>query len=123
MKMTKNKIAYQYLGFAFLALSFSACVAPANIVTKKANTKVPESFKNSQDSTNTAKSKWKDYFTDPFLSALIDTALQNNQELNITLQEIEISKNEISARKGEYLPFVNIGGGTGVEKVSRYTSQ
>jgi len=50
------------------------------------------------------------------LSALIDTALHNNQELNITLQEIEISQNEISARKGEYLPFVNLGGGAGVEK-------
>ncbi|WP_435355477.1 TolC family protein [Emticicia sp. SJ17W-69] len=123
MNKLRNKITYRYFGFVCVLLSFSACVAPSNIVDKKANKKVPERFKNSQDSTNTAKSKWKDYFTDPFLSALIDTALHNNQELNITLQEIEISKNEISARKGEYLPFVNIGGGTGIDKVSRYTSQ
>ena len=43
--------------------------------------------------------------------------------MNITLQEIQISNNEIGARKGEYLPFVTLGGGAGIEKVSRYTSQ
>jgi multidrug efflux system outer membrane protein len=46
----------------------------------------------------------------PYLVALIDTALKNNQELNITLQEIEIARNEIRARKGEYLPFVGVKG-------------
>src|SRR5690606_3696100 len=54
---------------------------------------------------------------------LIDVALQNNQELNITMQEIQISRNEIKARKGEYLPFVGVKGGAGIEKVGRYTSQ
>src|SRR4030095_10338476 len=42
---------------------------------------------------------------------------------NITLQEIAITKNEITARKGEYLPFVGVRAGAGVEKVGRYTSQ
>jgi outer membrane protein TolC len=55
------------------------------------------------------------------LIAIIDTALKNNQELNIALREIEIDKNEIQARKGEYLPFVNLAGVTGVEKTGRYT--
>src|SRR5690606_25832420 len=40
---------------------------------------------------------------------------------NITLQEIEISKNEIRSRKGEYLPFVDFGTGAGMEKEGRYT--
>jgi outer membrane protein TolC len=65
--------------------------------------------------------QWRNYFTDADLIALIDTALRNNQELNITLQEIEISKNEIMARKGEYLPFVNIGGAAAIEKEGRFT--
>ncbi|HEX8460809.1 MAG TPA: efflux transporter outer membrane subunit, partial [Segetibacter sp.] len=64
-----------------------------------------------------------DYFADPNLTALIDTALKNNQELNITLQEIEIARNEIRARQGERLPTVAIGASTGIEKVGRYTSQ
>jgi NodT family efflux transporter outer membrane factor (OMF) lipoprotein len=54
---------------------------------------------------------------------LIDTALKNNQELNITLQEVEIAGNEILARKGEILPNVGLQAGAGFEKVGRYTSQ
>lgn len=115
------KINYQYVGVIFLSVIFSAC-APT-IVSKKESTTVPVSYTNSQDTTNTAKVQWKDYFTDPYLNALIDTALTNNQELNITLQEIVIANNEVRARKGEYLPFVGVKGAAGVEKVGRYTSQ
>ncbi len=53
-----------------------------------------------QDSTNSARLSWREYFTDPYLKALIDTAISNNQELNITLQEIAISQNEVLARAG-----------------------
>ncbi len=116
-----KRIIYQCLGVAGIALIFSACT-PA-IVQKAANKTMPARYDDSQDTTNVAKLRWKDFFTDPYLNALIDTALQNNQELNITLQEIEISKNEIRVRKGEYLPFVHLQGGAGVEKVGRYTHQ
>jgi NodT family efflux transporter outer membrane factor (OMF) lipoprotein len=70
---------------------------------------------------NASGINWKQYFTDPYLVALIDTALKNNQELNITLQEIEVGRNEINIRKGEYMPFVGLGGGAGLEKDGRYT--
>ena len=72
---------------------------------------------------NTAKVNWKDFFTDPNLVGLIDTALHNNQEYNIVLQEINIARNEVRARKGEYLPFVGIGASAGVEKPGQYTTQ
>ena len=115
----KNKLVI--LG---ILLTMASCVPKSLVlINKKENKFTPERFNNAQDTTNTAKTVWKEYFTDPNLLGLIDTALRNNQELNITLQEIEIARNEIQARKGEYLPFVTLGGGTGVEKVSRYTSQ
>jgi NodT family efflux transporter outer membrane factor (OMF) lipoprotein len=110
------------LGVACLSVTFAACSIPA-IVERSVNKTVPASYYNSQDTTNTAKVKWKQFFTDPYLAALIDTALKNNQELNITLQEIEIARNEVMARKGEYLPFVGIRGGAGVDKVGRYTNR
>lgn len=72
---------------------------------------------------NAGQKRWKEFFTDPHLDALIDTALKNNQELNIRLQEIIIARNEIMARKGEYLPKLGVGAGAGVDKVGRYTSQ
>ncbi len=100
---------------------YTACNVP-HLVQKNERSSVPASYTDSQDTTNMAQVKWKDFFTDPYLAALIDTALKNNQELNITLQEIQISRNEIRARKGEYLPFVGLSGGAGVDKVGRYTN-
>jgi NodT family efflux transporter outer membrane factor (OMF) lipoprotein len=91
------------------------------LIPKKENNAVPLGFKNSLDTATTAKVKWKDFFTDQNLVALIDTALMGNQELNIILQEINIAKNEVRARKGEYLPFVDLQAGAGLEKTPRYT--
>lgn len=115
-----NRILYKCLGVACLSFMVAACSIPV-LVEKSANKTVPARYDHAQDTTNTAKVKWKQFFTDPYLTALIDTALLNNQELNITLQEIEIARNEALARKGEYLPFVGIRGGAGVEKAGRYT--
>ncbi|MCG3166115.1 MAG: Outer membrane protein OprM [Bacteroidia bacterium] len=109
------------LFIAVIAISVLGGCVPALKSTRTENKSVPVSYNKSQDTSNTAKIKWKEYFNDPDLAALIDTALKNNQELNIILQEIEISKNEIKARKGEYLPFVNLSGGAGFEKAGRYT--
>ena len=114
---------YRYLCIACIALSFTACKLPGN-VQREANKTVPEKYANSspQDTVNTARIKWKEYFTDPYLAAIIDVALKNNQELNITMQEISISKNEIRARKGEYLPTLGLSAGAGVDKRARYTN-
>jgi NodT family efflux transporter outer membrane factor (OMF) lipoprotein len=107
------------LRIVFIFLMFSACVP--TLVHKTENKSVPASYGNSQDTINSAKVKWKDFFTDPYLIALIDTALVNNQDLNIILQDIIIAKNEVRARKGQYLPFVNVGAGAGVFKEGKYT--
>lgn len=101
-------------------LAVLACKTPS-LVEKTTNSTIPESYNNTQDTANITSVKWKEFFSDPYLAALIDTALKNNQELNIVLQEIDISQNEIRARKGEYLPFVNFRAGAGAEKSGRYT--
>jgi NodT family efflux transporter outer membrane factor (OMF) lipoprotein len=119
--MFRNKL-YTYLGIGCIALAYAACKVPV-LTGKTENKSLPAAYGNSQDTTNPASIQWRAYFTDPNLATLIDTALKNNQELNITLQEIEIARNEIQARKGEYLPFVNIRGGAGLEKPGRYTMQ
>lgn len=108
---------------AVLLISVSACKIPV-LTEKTVNKAVPAGYiGGSQDTTNAAATPWRNYFKDKELVALIDTALKNNQELNILLQEMEISRNEIQARKGEYLPFANVGGSAGVDKVARYTSR
>lgn len=64
---------------------------------------------------------WHAFFRDPELAAVIYAALENNQELNVLLQEIEVSKSEVLARQGAYLPFVTLGAGVGAEKPSLFT--
>ncbi|MFC3157967.1 efflux transporter, outer membrane factor (OMF) lipoprotein, NodT family [Chryseobacterium arachidis] len=119
--MNKSKI-YQYAGTAFFLLSLAACKS-VDIQQGAENRTVPEKYASAENDTiNTGKQKWNEYFSDPNLQHLINQALQNNQELNIVLQEIEISKNEIKAKKGEYLPSVGFKAGAGVDKVSRYTN-
>lgn len=115
-----NRIIYKYIVVVVMAVSFGACTAPT-LIDRTPDTNVPASYAVSQDTTNIATIKWKGYFKDPHLIALIDTALLNNQELNILLQEIAVSRNEVRSRKGEYLPFVGLKSGTGVDKVGRFT--
>jgi NodT family efflux transporter outer membrane factor (OMF) lipoprotein len=114
---------YKHIITGGIILLLAACSVPS-VVQKTENSKTPETFKGaSGDSLNSAKIKWRDFFTDPYLISLIDTALRRNQELNIILQDINIANNEVRARKGAYLPFVNIGGGAGFDKSGRYTRQ
>ncbi|MEO7992605.1 MAG: TolC family protein [Chryseolinea sp.] len=115
-----TKKIFTAVGIICISLLYTACTGPA-LVQKTENKTTPVSFRNSQDTVNTAKIQWKEFFSDPYLIGLIDTALQNNQEFNIILQEINIARNEVRARKGAYLPFVNLGAGAGIEKTPRYT--
>lgn len=97
-----------------------SCV-PTQTAIREENKTVPETFKNESINTNIAVIKWKDFFTDVNLVGLIDVALANNQELNMMLQKIAVSKNEIQVRKGEYLPFVGAYAGAEIEKVGEFT--
>ncbi|RLJ80660.1 TolC family protein [Pedobacter alluvionis] len=118
--MFKNNL-YKGLGLVLICAAYTACKLP-EVAQRAENKNVPVSFNGSQDTVSTAGIQWRNFFTDPNLINLIDTALKNNQELNITLQDIEIAKNEIKARKGELLPSVTYGAGAGFDKVGRYTS-
>lgn len=115
-----NKFINKTTSLLFCMLLLWGCKTP-KVSTINENKSVPDSFNTSTDTTNSALTNWRGFFTDPNLISLIDTALANNQELNILLQEIAVENNEILARKGEYLPFVNLGLGAGLEKDGKYT--
>ena len=118
MKYIKN---YKIVATALICFFFTSCkmLAPVPDIEKQP---VPESFAVSKDTVNAAQIKWKAYFKDKNLSNLIDIALKNNIELAITLQEIEIARNDVRVKKGLLLPSVNAGAGAGLDKVGRYTS-
>lgn len=116
-----KKNLYKIVGLGFICAAYSACKVP-DFAQRTENKNVPGSFNTSVDTLSSGKVQWRQFFTDPYLVSLIDTALKNNQELNVTLQEIEIARNEIKARKGELLPTVGYRVGAGLDKVGRYTS-
>jgi NodT family efflux transporter outer membrane factor (OMF) lipoprotein len=119
--MNNIKIVKRTLIVFLTTLIIFSCV-PAKTAIREANKTLPKAYKNQmKDSINSANVKWKDFFSDTNLVALIDVAIANNQELKMILQRVEMSKNEIKARKGEYLPFVSIIAGAEVEKVGEFT--
>lgn len=106
---------------ACLAITIQACAIP-EATLKDPETKLPKTYATGDgDRTNTANIEWQEYFNDPKLLSLIDTAIENNKEVNIMLQRVRTAENEILARKGEYLPFVDIRAGADIEKVGKYT--
>jgi NodT family efflux transporter outer membrane factor (OMF) lipoprotein len=108
------------IGLIFLVF-IAACKVPA-IVQIENKQVIPATFNQLKDSINTADVKWKTFFTDLNLIALIDTALKNNYELLSTFQNIEIAKNNIRIKHGDLLPKVNTAVGFGLEKTGRYTA-
>ncbi len=117
--ITRKKIIV-YLGILSLSIVYTACIGPSAI-KRSENKNAPASYNGSKDSINTATIKWKTFFKDQYLIALIDTALKNNQELNIIMQEINIAKNDVRAKKGAYMPNLEVGLEAGLDKSSRYT--
>lgn len=117
--MTNNLNIRQLLVLLSL-IWLGSCKTPA-ITAKTEDRSTPGNYVGKNDTTNAAAMNWREYFKEQALIALIDTALLHNQELNIMMQEIEMSRNEVMARKGEYLPFLNFRSGAGPERAGKYT--
>jgi len=115
-----NKIFMKKIGLIFLVF-IAACKVPS-IVQVQNKQVIPTTFNQSTDSTNVAEIKYKQFFTDPYLVSLIDTAIKNNYELLSTFQDIEIAKNSIRIKHSDLLPKVNAALGLGLEKTGRYTA-
>lgn len=125
--MTNMKIYNKYISAITLSLVLASCKAPmATVVKDEVKENIPQNF-NQEDqggiNNNSGTTPWRQFFTDPNLVSLIETALKNNQELMITLQEIEIAKSGVLAKKGRLTPTVSAGLGAGVKKAGRYTSE
>lgn len=116
----KNKRIKSYGLFLALIIGLGSCKVE-NLPTKTVTNSLPDSYQMNGDTTKAVDISWRNYFSDSNLASLIDEALKNNQELNIMLHEIEISRNEIMARKGEYQPFGFLTAGLGGEKSGHYT--
>lgn len=107
------------------ALVITSCKTPqATSVTDRVKMQMPTHFEqDSAANVTSASTQWKSFFTDPALVTLVDTALANNQDLRMTLQEIAMAKSNVLMQEGLLMPTVSAGGSVGVTKAGRYTSE
>jgi multidrug efflux system outer membrane protein len=82
---------------------------------------IPETFPNQKGTATIAGIDWRQYFADPLLVELIDTAVRNNLDLQIALQRIEMSRSSVKLANGALLPKVGLNVGGGVQKFGLYT--
>lgn len=109
-------------GIAILLFSLNACKVPQAGTVPDLRVP-PATYTGTGDTANSGALQWRQFFTDPYLQALVDTALKNNLEISYILQEIEIARNEAIARKAMIYPGVAARAGAGIYKSGRYTSE
>ena len=119
MNQFKNNILPVIL---LVSLLLSGCKAPKSIQSADIQS-IPQSYTAEKDTSNSAGLKWREFFADKTLVALIDSAIKNNLDVLTTLQEIEVAKNNVRLKSGQLLPTVSGFGSAGLTKVGRYTSQ
>ncbi len=66
---------YSILIISFLVVIFSGCTGLKTDLAISEND-IPTSFQKNEDTTNIADIQWRDYFVDPLLHKLIDTAIE-----------------------------------------------
>lgn len=98
-----NKFIVAFISISFLA--YSSCKTRENAVNEKVD--LPNSYTQTNDSSNSAIINWKKFFNDSNLVKLIDTAISNNLDVLMTLQKIEVARNDLRLSKGAMLPIVN----------------
>lgn len=101
---TINNYIILFLAVAFFQSCNSVKYGRSDVVKS-----LPGSFLNSVqgDSSNSAKIVWREFFKDPHLQQLIDSAVNRNLDLRATLQRIEASRASLRFAKNSMLPNVN----------------
>lgn len=110
---------YYSVALASMAFVFTGC--SLNTELSIPEQPIPASFQDKSDTTSIAAIDWRHYFSDPLLLKLIDTAIGNNQDLQIALQRIESSRSSVKLANAAMLPQVSLNLGGGVRKFGLYT--
>lgn len=96
-----------YIFLLPVLLILNACKVSQDIATPRPE--LPAQFRNeaNADTVSIADLPWKDYFTDPTLQQLIDSAIANNYDMQVALKNIEAAQLSYKQTKWAYFPNVN----------------
>jgi NodT family efflux transporter outer membrane factor (OMF) lipoprotein len=103
MKRNINK----YIAVLVLITTLTACKVSKDVETPK--DALPENFRNvsSQDTTSIADQSWKEFFTEPSLQKMIDSAIVRNNDLLIAQKNIEAAQWQLTQSKWGNVPKLN----------------
>ncbi len=114
----KRQVLISLLSFLFLA----GCMVQ-QISSPENRIYLPEQYQSfeSDSVANSSQVQWESFFKDERLKSLIKTALDNNQDNQITLQKIYASVATMSQAKMGLFPSVYLNAGASKRKFGEYT--
>lgn len=103
-----KKYINKYVAVLVLITTLTACKVSKDVETPK--DALPESFRNtaSTDTTSIADLSWKEFFTEPSLQKLIDSAIVRNNDLLIAQKNIEAAQLKLTQAKWGNVPQANL---------------
>lgn len=109
-----------FVSFSFLLL-LNACFVAKDYQTPEDFTPDEKLFRTdniSQDSTSMVDFSWKEVFTDTLLQGHIKTALANNLDIRIALQQMAIAHSFSKQGKAGYYPSLLLNGGVNYQNLA-----
>ena len=79
---------------------------------------LPETYIGDTDTTSDGAIRWQEFFTDPLLVDLIETALENNFDLLTAVQRVEMARASYDIRQGAFLPSLSMVASTNLGNVN-----
>ena len=91
-----------------IVVALSACKVSKDIQTPQAV--LPATFRGATvaDTTSIANIPWKNFFTDPTLQKLIDSAIVNNYDMQLAIKNIDAAQLLVKQVKWNYVPTVGL---------------
>ncbi|MFD0750277.1 efflux transporter outer membrane subunit [Mucilaginibacter calamicampi] len=108
-------------GLALITLIISACSVSKDIATPKPETPVAfrsADVKTTGDSSSIADIQWRQFFTEPVLQRLIDSAIINNYDMQLAVKNLEQSQLVLKQSKWNNVPEVNLNVGVSSSRPS-----
>ena len=107
------KKIYSFSIILFIALLFTACVTKK--YTRPELSSQADKYRNVEtDTANFATVNWRTFFADPYLIALIDTALQNNFDIKKAESQMRAAEEYLKRSKAAFAPSIGMNLGMGV---------
>lgn len=121
--MVAEKSLRYYALVVFLV--FSACSLPRQLAPEE-ELKHPENLGYGSKEGGVSRElvasvSWRNYYKDPLLLALIDTALERNLDIKVAEQNLFAAQASLKAASGRLWPSVNFTAGAGLTRFGRQT--